>query len=70
INKIQYLSAHLYAVKKSTDFFLRCAKGALTPTKFFLRKIAVFVLKKSTDHSREFVLFFRQACLLKFATLM
>jgi len=28
------------------------------------------VLKKSTDHSRETVLFFRQACLLKFATLM
>ena len=67
---LHYQRAHLYAVKKSTDFFLRCAKGALTPTKFFLRKIAAFVLKKSTDHLRELVLFFRQACLLKFAALM
>ena len=45
-------------------------KGALIPTKFFLRKIDRFVLKKSTDHLRETVLFFRQACLLKFASLM
>lgn len=45
-------------------------KGALIPTKFFLRKIAVFVLKKSTDHFHELVLFFRQACWLKFASLM
>lgn len=45
-------------------------KGALIPTKFFLRKIDRFVLKKSTDHLRETVLFFRQACLLKFASLL
>lgn len=45
-------------------------KGALIPTNFFLRKIDRFLLKKSTDHSRETVLFFRQACLLKFASLL
>lgn len=45
-------------------------KGALIPTKFFLRKIDRFVLKKSTDHFHELVLFFRQACWLKFASLM
>lgn len=40
------------------------------PPNFSYEKIAVFVLKKSTDHFHELVLFFRQACWLKFAVLM
>ena len=48
--------------QQHSPLFTKCA---LIPTKFFLRKIAVFVRKKSTDHSRELVLFFRQACFVK-----
>lgn len=67
--EFQSFSFKSYSLKHSTTPFLSFlyTKGR---TYTHQNILVAIVLKKSTDHSRETVLFFRQACLLKFALLL